>query len=127
LSNQNCKLGSSRKDIKTLENGAKEAIVFEGFFDFLSFVSIHKNLQSVEANFVVLNSVSFLEKAHHFMEQHEQIKLYLDHDKTGQNCSRYALSLSQKYKDESHLYKNYKDLNDGVPNIGKGKKKCLRP
>jgi hypothetical protein len=61
------------------------------------------------------------------MERHEQIKLYLDHDKTGQNCSRYALSLSMKYKDESKLYKNYKDLNDWVMNIGKVQKKGLKP
>ena len=61
------------------------------------------------------------------MEQHEQIKLYLDQDKTGQNYSRYALSLSNRYKDESHLYKNDKDLNDWIMNIGKGTKKGLRP
>ena len=46
------------------------------------------------------------------MEKHEHIKLYLDRDKSGQNCTRYALSLSKKYKDESQLYKNHKDLND---------------
>jgi DNA primase len=127
LRNQNCKLSSSPKDIKTLDNGAKEAIVFEGFFDFLSFISIQKNLELADVNYVVLNSVSFFEKARPFMEQHEQIKLYLDNDKTGQNYSRYALSLSSKYKDESHLYKNHKDLNDWVMNIGKAKKKCLKP
>jgi DNA primase len=61
------------------------------------------------------------------MEQHEQINLYLDRDKAGQNCTRYALSLSRKYKDESQLYKNHKDLNDWIMNIGKVQKKNLRP
>jgi hypothetical protein len=60
------------------------------------------------------------------MEQHEHVKLYLDHDETGQNCTRYALSLSNKYKDESGLYKNHKDLNDWVMNIGKVQKKGLK-
>lgn len=50
------------------------------------------------------------------MESYNQVKLYLDNDKAGQNCSRYALSLSNKYKDESGLYKNYKDLNDWLVN-----------
>jgi DNA primase len=126
LRNQYYKASSSPKDIKTFNNGAKEAMVFEGFFDFLSFISLQKNVQPVKTNYVVLNSISFFEKARTFMEQHEQIKLYLDRDKTGQNYSRYALSLSSKYKDESHLYKNYKDLNDWVMNIGKVQKKGLK-
>ena len=126
LRNQYYKASSSPKDIKTFDNGAKEAMVFEGFFDFLSFISLQKNIQPVETNYVVLNSISFFEKARPFMEQHEQIKLYLDRDKTGQNYMRYALSLSSKYKDESHLYKNYKDLNDWVMNIGKVQKKGLK-
>ena len=127
LRDQYRKLSSAPKDITTVRTGAKEAVVFEGFFDLLSFVSIHKNQHKMEADFVVLNSLSFLEKARSFMEKHEQIKLYLDRDKSGQNYSRYAMSLSKKYKDESTLYKNYKDLNDWVMNIGRVKKKCLKP
>jgi DNA primase len=85
LRNQYHKFSSAPKDIKTFNTGAKTAMVFEGFFDFLSFISIQKNLQFEETNYVVLNSISFFEKARPFMEQHEQIKLYLDNDKTGQN------------------------------------------
>ena len=47
------------------------------------------------------------------MEEHKDIRLYLDRDTARQNYSNYALSLSNKYKDESHLYKLYKDLNGG--------------
>jgi DNA primase len=126
LRNQFNKSSSSPKDIKTFEFGANETAVFEGFFDFLSFIAMQKNLPQKKADFVVLNSVSFFEKARSFMEQHEQIKLYLDNDKTGQNYSRYALSLSRKYQDESQLYKNHKDLNDWIMNIGKAQKKSLR-
>ena len=54
------------------------------------------------------------------------IRLYLDQDTAGQNCSRYALSLSKKYKDESNLYQNHKDLNDWLVNVGKAQKKNLR-
>jgi hypothetical protein len=127
LRNQYYKASSSPKDIKTFELGANEAVVFEGFFDFLSFIAIHKNLKQIKADLVVLNSISFFEKARPFMEQHENIKLYLDRDKAGQNCSRYALSLCDKYKDESQLYKNHKDLNDWIMNIGKVQKKSLKP
>lgn len=117
------KASSSPKDITTFENAAKEAAVFEGFTDFLSFMAIHQNQQKVVSDFVILNSVSFFEKARQFMEEHEAIKLYLDQDSTGQNYSQYALSLSNKYKDESHLYKLHKDLNEWLVNFGKSQKK----
>lgn len=120
------KLSSSPKDITTFNNGAKEAAVFEGFTDFLSFMAIHENQKQNNHDFVILNSVSFFEKARPFMEEHETIKLYLDNDTTGQTYSRYALSLSNKYKDESHLYKLYKDLNEWLVNFGKAQKKNLR-
>ncbi|MGN6604756.1 MAG: toprim domain-containing protein [Ginsengibacter sp.] len=119
------KTSSSPKDITTIKNKAKEAAVFEGFFDFLSFIAIYKNQPATESNFVILNSVSFFEKARPFMEQHEIIRLYLDRDTTGQNYSHYALSLSNKYKDESKLYEHHKDFNDWMMNIGKSQKKNL--
>ena len=119
------KASSSPKDITTFENAAKEAAVFEGFTDFLSFMAIHQNQQHILSDFVILNSVSFFEKARQFMEEHEGIRLYLDRDTTGQDYSQYALSLSKKYKDESYLYKLHKDLNDWLINFGKAQKKNL--
>lgn len=120
------KTSSAPKDIRTIINGAKEAAVFEGFFDFLSFIAIQKNQPQNPADFVVLNSIVFFEKARTFMEQHEGIHLFFDRDSTGQKVTQYALSLSRQYRDESHLYKNYKDLNDWMVNIGKVHKRNLK-
>lgn len=119
LRNSFFKGSSAPKDITTLNNNTKKVAVFEGFFDLLSFIAISGNNNQIKSDFIVLNSVSFFEKARPIMEQYEVIDLYLDHDKTGQNCSQYALSLSAKYKDKSGLYRNYKDLNDWMMNIGK--------
>ncbi len=110
---------SSPKGITTITKGADEVIVFEGFTDFLSFKSIHQNERDDRFDFVVLNSISFFEIARPFMEKHAVIRLYLDRDTAGQNCSRYALSLSNKYKDESSLYQHHKDFNDWVVHFGK--------
>jgi hypothetical protein len=66
LRNQYYKSSSSPKDIKTFSFGANEAVVFEGFFDFLSFIAMQRNLPQIKADFVVLNSVSFFEKARAF-------------------------------------------------------------
>jgi hypothetical protein len=123
LRNPYFKASSSPKDITTFDNGAGEAAVFEGFMDFLSFLAIHKNQRQTQHDFVILNSVAFFEKARPFMERHETIRLYLDRDATGQNYSRYALSLNTKYRDESGLYQHYKDLNDWLMSLAKGQKK----
>ncbi len=117
------KASSSPKGITTIDNNADEVLVFEGFMDFLSFKAIHQNEPGNRFDFAVLNSVSFFETARPFMEKHNSIRLYLDRDATGQKCSRYALSLSDKYKDESGLYQNHKDFNDWVMNVGKSQKK----
>ncbi len=113
------KASSSPKGITTIDNSAGEVIVFEGFTDFLSFKATHQQEPEDRFDFVVLNSVSFFETARPFLEKHNTIRLYLDRDTTGQNCSRYALSLSSKYKDESSLYQNHKDFNDWIVNFGK--------
>ena len=57
------KASSSPKDITTFKNGSDEAVVFEGFTDFLSFKAIHKNLPENSRDFVILNSVSFFDRA----------------------------------------------------------------
>jgi len=116
----------SPKAITSFDNGGKELVVFEGFFNFLSHQSIYQNKTLSSFNFLVLNSTSFFEKSRELMEQHDSIRLYLDRDKTGQNCTLQALSWSNKFKDESHLYKGYNDLNEWMQYIGKSVKKGLR-
>ena len=117
------KASSSPKDITTIQNSSDEAVVFEGFMDFLSFKAIYKNQPINQSEFVILNSLSFFKKARPFMEQYEAIRLYLDRDAAGQKCTRHALSLSKKYKDDSCLYQHHKDLNDWVMNFGRSQKK----
>jgi hypothetical protein len=112
------KAGSFPKDVNTIVNGVKEVIVFEGFIDFLFFMAIHQNKPRTATNFLVLNSVSFFDKAWPFMEQHEVVGLYLDNDSTGQKFSQYPSSLNSTYKDESNLYCNYKDTSDWLMDSG---------
>lgn len=117
------KTSSSPKGITSFSNDKNEVIVFEGFMDFLSFKAMNKNLPENSQDFVILNSLSFFERARPFMENHESIRLYFDRDESGLSYTSRALSLSTKYKDESSLYQNYKDLNDWAMNFGKAMKK----
>lgn len=125
LRNQWFKGSSSPKAITTFENSSKKLAVFEGFFDFLSYQSIQQNQNSSEVNFLVLNSNSFFEKSRQYMEGHDHILLFLDKDKTGQKYTEMALAWNKKYRDQSHLYKGYNDLNEWMQQIGKSMKKGL--
>jgi len=125
LRNEKFKGSSSPKDVTTVDNGAKDLAVFEGFFDFLSYQKISAG-HAPDRNFLILNSASFFEKNLPFMQEHHRVHLYLDNDKTGEKYTRQALSLDQqKFKDERGLYQKYNDLNEWTMYFGLFQKQRL--
>lgn len=111
LRNPYFKGSSSPKATTFIDNGASEVSVYEGFFSFLSFLMIHQEKNLPVTNYLVLNSLSFFKKSRELMEGHQTIHLYLDRDKAGITQTHQALVLDRKYQDCSHIYGNYKDLN----------------
>ncbi len=127
LRNEKFKASSSPKDISLIENNAEKLTVFEGFFNFLSYLAIHQKQEQPATNFLVLNSTSFFEKSLPLMQSHKSVHLYLDCDTTGQKCIQKALAIDKdKFKDEKGLYKSYKDLNDWIVHIGQSPKQGLQ-
>ena len=121
LRNEYFKGSSSPKYITYLDKGADKITVFEGFFDFLSYQTLLQSQEHQLTSFLILNSTSFFERSLLLMEKHRSIHLFLDRDLTGKKCTAIALKRSAKFKDESKLYKGYKDLNDWIVNFGKQK------
>ncbi|WP_300600933.1 CHC2 zinc finger domain-containing protein [Niabella sp.] len=108
---------SSPKDITFFDNGSRDISVLEGFFDFLSLPVIRPQAGLVLTNYLVLNSLSFLEKSRSLMEQHHTISLFLDRGISGRQYTQKALAWnkelqSEKYTDSSHLYQYCDDLNE---------------
>lgn len=112
LRSQEFKGSSSPKDISFINNSTDEVIVFEGFFNFLSFEAINNGEQAPLTNYLVLNSLSFFEKSRSLMEKYKQIHLALDNDNAGRNFTAQALQWGSQYVDSSDFYKGSKDLND---------------
>ena len=111
--------GSTRpKGITTIDNKADTLYVFEGFFDFLSFQTMNKNSECITENFIVLNSLSFIESIKPLIPQYNSIKLFLDRDAKGQSCTGELIRLSSTITDASHLYHRHKDLNDWLMHFG---------
>jgi DNA primase len=113
LRNEWFKGSSTPKNITTFPNGSDTVMVFEGFIDFLSYLSLKDN-PAPSIDTAVLNSVANLRKATPFLESHRTIHAFLDNDDAGRKslaCLRESLPASEVV-DQSPFYRDYKDLNE---------------
>jgi hypothetical protein len=127
IRNKNFKQSSAPKDMTCLGSSTGIAHVFEGFMDFLSYVTLHPYEDPRAVDFVILNGAGLFDRALPFLEQHDRVHLWLDRDVTGQAYTKYAMSLSSRFCDESGLYSRHKDLNDWLVHKGEGPKPVLKP
>jgi hypothetical protein len=112
LRNAYFKGSSSPKTFRLIDNGSKAVQVFEGFFDFLSWLTLFQENQSAGTNFLILNSLSFFQRARPVMKSHNNIHLWLDRGTAGEVCTKAALKSHPAYEDKSSVYKDFGDLND---------------
>ena len=89
--------------------------VFEGFMDFLSFMTLRRkeNDGLRRQDYLVLNSVSNIQKALERLSQYDSILCFLDNDEAGRNAyQQLSNELGKSVTDASTLYNGYKDLNE---------------
>lgn len=97
------------KDISLKRNGSDVCAVFEGFMDCLSAMQIG----TIASDWLVLNSVSNVEKAVKALQGYERIECFLDNDDAGRRTfQRLRADLGKKVFDRSSLYADHKDLNE---------------
>lgn len=115
LRNPYFKGSSIPKNITTLNNGSDTVMVFEGFTDFLSYLTLKAN-PSPSIDTAVLNSVTNLQKAIPFLTSHATVHAFLDNDDAGRKALEKLRSdlSSSEVVDQSVFYRNYKDLNDYI-------------
>lgn len=113
LRNSYFKGSSSPKDVTLIDNRTEQLAVFEGFFNFLSFQTVNRNLKGQISSSLVLNSLAFFEKSRPLMEKYRQVFLLLDRDNAGLRYTQEALKWDAgKYIDRSDFYRPNKDLNE---------------
>ena len=97
------------KDISLKRNGSDVCSVFEGFMDYLSAMQ----MGIIASDWLVLNSVSNVEKAVRALHGYERIDCFLDNDEAGRRTfQRLHDCFGDKAIDRSSLYADHKDLND---------------
>ena len=99
-------------------------MIFEGFIDFLSYLSLANNIHPV-SDTVVLNSVVNLSKAVPFLNRHSVIHAFFDNDETGRKTTSdlHRLCPRSEIIDQSCFYRRYKDVNDYLI----ARKTCPKP
>lgn len=92
-------------------NSTKEScLVFEGFTDFLSYLTL-KNTHSPQEDVIVLNSLSNLPKAIDKLKDYKEVHTYLDNDNPGKKATLAIKQTHPAVIDQSAKYAGYKDLN----------------
>ncbi|KAA6324896.1 DNA primase [termite gut metagenome] len=99
------------KDITTVRNERNACLLFEGFWDFLSYLTLQE-IRQTKHDTVILNSVANVSKATSFIKLHKDIYTYLDNDEGGQRATRLIKETCPSINDRSAQYAGYKDLND---------------
>ena len=97
------------KDISLKCNGADVCALFEGFMDYLSAMQ----MGIIASDWLVLNSVSNVEKALEALGGYRRIECFLDNDDAGRRAlERLRAYFGEKVIDYSSLYAGHKDLNE---------------
>lgn len=111
------------KDITHIEHGERRndaCFVFEGFMDYLSFLTLR--LESCpqcpdfdKQDYMILNSVTNVSKALYPLGSYERIHCFLDNDRAGMEAVqqiRNEYGSTRYIRDASHIYSGSKDLNE---------------
>lgn len=103
------------KDITFLKGENSDYVaVFEGFIDFLSFLTL-KKLRLPLTDILVLNSIVFKEKAVNAIRQHNYTtaEMWLNNDKSGKETLHFFIENTEcAIIPQNHLYLDFNDLND---------------
>jgi DNA primase len=113
--------GCTSKDISSVKSGHESCQFFEGFMDFLSFLTM-KNQEHPFADVIVLNSLANLSKVKNLLPEYKNIIAFLDNDEAGKKAIQELKTSCKEVDDQSVHYTNYKDLNDYLCRHSKPKK-----
>lgn len=126
IRNPQIKICLEKKDITSIRNGCETIRIFEGFTDYLSFRILENTLEKEPSDYLILNSVSMIQRTSQLLTQYKNIELYLDNDPTGDTATETLKKTHPHATDERILFRNYKDMNEFLQNADLRKKETNR-
>ena len=108
------KICLGKKDVTLIKNDltiSNEIVIFEGFFDYLTYKNIEKTESSI-SDCLILNSTAMLFKVDKELREYFKTSLFLDNDDNGIITKEIIRKKYKNIEDCSLLYKDFKDLNE---------------
>ena len=100
------------KDITPIfEDKAQPVCLFEGFMDFLSFLSMKGEVSN---QCLVMNSVSNVARSIHYLNKRDitSVRTFFDNDDAGRKAVQEFVNTGFKVEDMAVYYRDFKDLNE---------------
>ncbi|UFH31649.1 toprim domain-containing protein [Chryseobacterium sp. C-71] len=102
--------------IKNELNPKNEVLIFEGFFDYLSYRNIDKAENSI-SDYLILNSTAMLFKVKDRLKDYHKVSLFLDNDANGKVTKEIIQNNYDNVEDCSLFYSGFNDLNEWFCNF----------
>lgn len=111
LRNPYYKNSAAPKDYSLFSTSKQMLSVTEGMFDFFSLLTLYPSLPH-KSDFLILNSVSFINRIQKVASSYPKVGLYLDNDKAGKKATKQLLADLNNGVDMSAIYSPKKDINE---------------
>ena len=112
--NKYSKICLGKKDVTLIKNElniSTEIVIFEGFFDYLTFKNLEKK-ENPNSDYLILNSTALLFKVDETLKKYNKISLLLDNDTNGKFVKSKIQNQYTNVEDCSLIYQKFKDLNE---------------
>lgn len=123
LRNRWFKGSSSPKDISLINDVCSHLCVMEGFMDFLSLLTLNQKRiveLPLRSSFLILNSLSLLNRNLALLRSGGNVHLFLDNDFAGKEAKQRLTLSGISFRDEGGLYAGHKDVNDFLKSLKGG-------
>jgi hypothetical protein len=98
------------KALTLIEGDKLKLSVFEGYFNYLSWLTENQSSATV----IITNSVMLLPQAISKAKDFETVNLYFDNNKTGREATKQFKQQVPQAADHSYLYHQYNDYNEKI-------------
>ena len=125
LRNSYYKNAAAPKDYSFFSTSKNRLAVTEGMFDFFSLISLYPELPK-KSDFLVLNSLAFINRIKNILPNYSKVSLYLDNDLSGKKATKQLLADFHNSVDMSAIYEFKKDLNELLMATNKRQRRSVR-
>lgn len=101
-----------KKSYSHIKMGSDRVVIFEGFFDFLSFRSNSDSNSVYDA--IILNTTAMVNAITPLLAQYKYVHTYLDNDQSGRDATAKLMLVRSDLKNHSPHFAQFNDVNEFI-------------